>query len=220
MNQPSIISESTPFPDPPAAIRWFALLLCALVALSAIGGIVLGAIGRDWFLLAFEVCALLAGVLTGLTMLRVLREAPALALLCAGGVVFVGAVLSEPQLATSVLGSSTNVKSVAGVTILPYVYARIAIGLIFVALAGLVIGLRSPGRTARYTLTGVGLAVPVVGIASLFALPGPRVAILAMPGPLLLMLSLIGALVVIGFLATSAHCLIRAFDPPLPGEAA
>ena len=84
----------------PTPIRMICLVISVLTALTALAGIVIGVVDRDPFLTAFEVVVLLAsifGVLAGAGKLRGLEAAT---MLCAGGTVFVAAVLSEPSVIT------------------------------------------------------------------------------------------------------------------------
>lgn len=152
-----------------------------------------------WFMFGFELVVCLAGVLC-ILLGRGKFGSPALGLLCAGGAVAVATLFGY-------LGAGGVVW---GVGLKPLLAGRAGLGLCLAALAGAVQLQASPGNT-KLLIRGVVLAIPALGLP--LAAWTLRTATANWPEILRLSILMVGFVVVIGLIAASADCLIRAFAP-------
>ncbi len=153
----------------------------------------------NWILLAFEVVALLAGVVCVLAGLRVLREGPAITLLCVAGTIMTAALLGG-------VGSNWTVR---GFSLWPTMFLRTGLAGLLVALAGAELLSRRPGVSMPLLLRAVLWTVPLAlmigaGVLARSAWGGLH--------PLAqLLIVLFGGSLACVFSAGAAHYLIRAF---------
>ncbi|MDX2114151.1 MAG: hypothetical protein SFZ24_00840 [Planctomycetota bacterium] len=197
----------------PSTIALPALLTCAVVFLSALGGVALAASGSRWYFLAFEVVVLVVGLTGALTALHRLPSGPALSLLCTGGIVAAAAALSNPQMiAAAMRGQLTAPDVLAGINIVPLLLARLAAGVALIGLSGLAVLTRQPARSTGLLTRGIVAGAPILAALAVIALPGPRGVLLGISPILLIPVAIISAFC-LGILACiSGHCFIRAFE--------
>lgn len=200
-------------PGTPRPILMLTLLASLFCVITALGGIVLASIGQRWYMLAFEVCVLVTSVCGVLLGLGKLRAGPAMSIVCVGGVTLVGSILAEPAIVARVVQGSTSViPPIAGVNIVPWVYARVLIGLGLVALAGLTVLLRKPRVSLPLLVKGVLLGLPVAASGAFVVVPGLRSMVLSLPTLGQIILAIVGFFVIGALVSLSGHCLIRAFE--------
>lgn len=153
----------------------------------------------NWILLAFEVVAMMAGVVCVLAGLRVLREGPAITLFCVAGTIMTAALLGG-------VGSNWTVR---GFSLWLGLFLRAGIGGMLVALAGAELLSRRPGVSMPLLLRSVLWVLPLVsmiGAAVLLRGAWPNLHPLAQ-----MLLVLFGGALACVFAAGSAHYAIRAF---------
>lgn len=153
----------------------------------------------NWILLAFEVVAMMAGVVCVLAGVRVLREGPAITLLCVAGTIMTAALLGG-------VGSNWTVR---GFSLWPGLFLRAGIGGILVAFAGAELLSRRPGVSMPLVLRSVLWVLPLVLMivaAALLRGAWPNLHPLAQ-----MLLVLFGGALACVFAAGSAHYAIRAF---------
>ncbi len=197
----------------PKPIAGVALLISLACLLTAPGGIVLGVIGANWFLVAFEAVAFFSSVFGLLTAIGRFREAPALSLFCAGGSIMVAAMLAEPALVSRVLqGGTTAPAVIAGIPIAPFAIGRILAGALLVLLSAMTVLSRRPRQSLAYLVRGIVLGAPVAALGAVVLSARLRGMLPSLPGPLSVMLGVIGFFVVGALISLSAHNLIRAFE--------
>lgn len=198
---------------PPRIISLLALLASLFCALTALAGIPLAAMDQRWYMLAFEVVVLVSSSIGVLQGLGRVQTGPAIGMLCNGGVVCVAAILSEPTLVANVMQGSRNpIPPLLGISILPWILARLGTGAALIALSGLTVLLRKPGESFPLLVRGVLAGAPVVALAAAMVLPAVRGRFLALPGLAQVMLFIVGVFVVGVLVSISGHCIIRAFE--------
>lgn len=211
-------------PRPPKVI----LVLCLLISLAAMitaiaaGGLAILEITRTpkinqyWFLAAFNILILIAsgfGITAGLGRFL---TAPALAMVCAGGPMIVGAMLGEPALSARLLGQPVDPTVLSGVQIKYIALTQLGCGITMMLLASLTVFARAPGRSYPYAARFALSMVPVVGL-TIMVRKAPSI-FGAMPTWARVGVNLIALLGVIIFLSLAAHCLIRAYESGRPEE--
>lgn len=203
---------------PPKALLIPTGMLAGLVAMSAVGGIVLGAIGRQWFLIAFDSVVLVTCAFAALLALGRFRDAPALTTLIAAGATFTGAVLVEPSVATRFIqgGGGATGTVIAGVPLIPLALARVAAAFALGALAVLLALSRRPRLSGAYLLRAAALGLPVALLAGAALAPGVRHWLQNLPGAVIVLVVIFGFFIFGGLFAVSVHNLIRAFEVSLP----
>jgi hypothetical protein len=177
--------------------------LSALVLVTALPGAVMGFLAGNYFLGVLELVVILAASMGIPIGLGRFNRGPAIAVACVAGGVATPTVLSG----LSQLGP------LMGVTVRPWILARLGVCVIILACAGVVLIARRPAHSTRYLVRAVALGAPVVVFAGLWwKVPAFRAAIDGLHpivnGILWAVLGL-GGLVLV---SVSAHCLIRAFE--------
>lgn len=216
--------------EPPALPLWArALTLLISIACLALGawGVQFAArilLGQDppqqlWFILAFDLITFSCGVIGVLLAAGKFREAPATALLCIGGCVFIAGALYEPGLIQRAMGTHVTIEPIAGVNILPIAFAHMALGLLPIALAAILVLLARPARTVPHLARGlVFTGALAIGLAaSFFAVRRGWIAGWH-PAAIALTAVAIGFLFG-GLFAAAAHYVISAFIAGLPESA-
>lgn len=204
-------------PPTPRFLLVIVLLASGACALSALGGIALGVLGAAWFLLAFEVIVLLAGIMGVLVGIGRFRDAPALATLCVGGCVLVAAVLSEPTFVARLLqGSAGAAQTIAGVSLLPWALARAATGAGLIAVSALIVLSRRPAQSAPFLLRGVLYGAPVFAILAALVVPSVRGSLSGLPLSAIVAIAIAGFFVLGALFSVSVHNIIRAFEVAIP----
>jgi len=203
---------------PPKALLVLAGLLAALIALSAVGGIVLGVIGRQWFLIAFDTVVLVTCGFASLLALGRFRDAPALAALIGAGATFTGAVLVEPSVATRVIqgGGGATGTVIAGIPLIPLALARVGASFALGALGVLIALSRRPKQSIAYLVRAAILALPLAALAAAALVPAARQWANNLPGAVTVLAVIFGFFIFGALFAASVHCLIRAFEVNLP----
>lgn len=197
----------------PRSILALALVLSLLGALVAAGGIVLAAIDRNWFMLAFQCVALVAASMGVLIGANRIRTGHAIGLLCTGAVVGVTSLLSEPSIVGDLLEKKTiPVAAIAGVNIVPFVAGLVAASVSLAALAGLIVLLRKPGQSFPLLVKGLLLAIPVAGACAAITLPTVRATLFNLNPLAQTILVIVGAFILGVLTSISGHCIIRAFE--------
>lgn len=192
----------------PKIVAWVVGLLSAAVLVSAAGGGVLAVLAPRpyWAWLGFEVVVGVACVQGLLFAGGRFRDAPALALACVAGGVFLA----------SLLGRLSVLASVSGLAKDPWTLGRVlAAGLVGGSAAWLVLS-RNP-RSLGYLVRGVLCGVVPAGAAA-YAL-GPwrgLVPVGSLHPALVWGGGLVLGIVVGGLFCASVHCLIRAFEMGRP----
>lgn len=204
--------------NPPRALLVTTGLVAAVVALSAVGGIVLGAMGRQWFLIAFDSVVLLSCGFAALLAVGKFRDAPALTTLIAAAATFTGAVLVEPSVATRFIqgGGGTTGTVIAGVPLIPLALARLVAALALGGLAVLIALSRRPKESAAYLLRAALLAAPLALVAGAVMVPGVRSWAMNLPSAAQTLVVILGFFVLGALFSVSVHNLIRAFEVALP----
>jgi hypothetical protein len=204
-------------PPTPRILLLIVLLISAVCALTAVGGIVLGILGSAWFLVAFEVVVLFAGAMGVLTGVGRFREAPALATLCVGGCVFVAAVLSEPTFVARLLqGSSGAAQTIAGVSLRPLALGRAGAGALLIALSALMVLSRRPALSLPFLIRSVLCGAPVVAALASMFVPPVRQALSGLPLSAIVAIAIVGFFVLGALFSVSVQNLIRAFEVAIP----
>lgn len=208
-------------PSPPRPILLLILAISLVCGLTSLAGVALGFIGSAWFVLAFEVVTLAASVMGVLTGLGRFNDAPALAALCAGGCVFVAALLAEPTFAARLIqGDAGDSQVIAGVRLLPWAVARIAAGALLISLSALIVLIRRPRASLPLFLRGLAfLAIPAASLAAL-TFPGIRRSLDSLPGELLTALAIAGFFLFATLVSIALQHLIRAFEVAIDDESA
>jgi len=188
----------------------------ALAGLVALGGFGLGLAevvsgragpGAFWMML-FQLCAVVACVMGVLAGAGRFRSGPAMTPLIVSGVLLVAATLSEPALIRSGMPSLR----VLSIPLRPFALVEVVFALTLGGLSVLVVLLRKPKRTIPMTLIGLALVAPAMGAAVSFLLPPVR-AVLADWSPILLTVVVIGVLGVAGvLLSVGSQFIIRALE--------
>ena len=195
--------------------------LTGLVALAGIGIAVAGFAGGDmrqvvWFLMLWEVVALVAAIFSALAGLTGrFSSGPAMAFLIAAGAAFVGAVLSETAIVTQAMGRGGQWNVVAGIRLAPLMSVQLGLAGLLGVCAALAVLMRAPRRAVPSLVIGVLLlAPPMAGLAAL--------GMVRFRGPLLSWVgnhvvvgtALIGlvSVVLAGLLCVGVHKVIRAFE--------
>lgn len=190
-------------PAPPVIPMRLVALLSLLTLPTAIAGCVMGFLAGNYFVAALEVCVILAagmGVPIGLGRFN---RGPAIAVACVAGGVATPTVLS----------GLAQVGPLMGVEVRPWILARLAVGLIILAMAAVVLMARRPARSIALAVRGVALGAPVVIFAGAWwKAPAFRDALDALHplvgGVLWAVIGLVGLILV----SVSGHCLIRALE--------
>lgn len=204
-------------PPTPRFLLVLVLLASAACVLTALGGVALGVLGSAWFLLAFEIIVLMAGLMGVLVGLGRFRDAPALATLCVGGCVFVAAVLSEPTFVARVLqGSSGAAQSIAGFNLRPWALGRAGLGACLMVVSALIVLSRRPSLSLPFLIRGVLYGAPVLAILAALFVPPVRAALSGLPLSAIVAIAIVGFFVLGAFFSISVQNIIRAFEVAIP----
>jgi len=199
----------------PYALRVPCVLLSVVVAISAVAGLVIAIRQGPPILVGFEAIVLLATIFSAFIGLGKFREAPAMGILIAGTAIFTGAILGETDVFLVLRGIGRGAAT-SGVDILPYAIVRLCIGLVFIAMGGMIVLLQKPGRSFALLFRGILLAIPIAAIGVALSWGPTRSVIFGLNGYILAGLALIAIFIFGGFLAASGHWIIRAFEAGLP----
>lgn len=194
-------------------IRLLSLMLGWVIALSALIGAatalapLLTADQRPaWVLFGFELTVLSAGVVGIMFGRGRFSDAPGLALACVAGTV----------LAASALGWQGAGRQVAGVSLTPFLLARVALAAALGLAAAACVLSRAPGGKAwRLAILGAVFGVPVVVAAAALVHPAGRHAIESALGTSAGVHAAVGVaafLVFGGLLSASVHLVVQAFE--------
>lgn len=207
-------------PKPPRLLLLSVLLLSLYCAATGAVGAALGVIGDAWFVFAFSLVTLLASLFGVAVGLGRSAEAPALATLCVGGCVFVGAVLAEPTFVARVLeGSSVQSRIIAGVNLRFWALSHVGVGAALIALSGLIVLARRPSESLRMLLRGALFAAPVVVCLGLLAAPSIRARVATLPQAVIVSLVIVAFFVLGVLLSIAVQNVIRAFEIAIPDAA-
>lgn len=201
---------------PPVWLRRTIGGLSALGALVALAGLGLGlgqivggqaSPGAFWMVL-FQLCVLVAGVMGVLSGAGRFSSGPAMTPLIVGGVLFVGAIFSEPSLVRSGMPRL----EVMGVPLRPLALTELVFALALGGLSLLVVLIRKPKKTIPMTLIGLALVAPAMAAAVSFLLPQVR-AILSGWSPIVMTLVVVAVLGIAGvLLSIGSQFVIRAIE--------
>jgi hypothetical protein len=189
-------------PAPPRGAPAGALVLSALLGLSAVVFAVLAALHSPkpaWFMMGFELVMIAASAMGILTGLGRFREGPAMALGCVAAVTAVAAYLGY-------LGAG---KQLYAHSLLPLLVAREGLAACLAVVGAWMVLARRPDRSLPAFLRGVACGVP---IPLLLAAAWRWRAAINTSGIMQTMVATVGFLVLTGLLAASVHLLIRAFQ--------
>lgn len=183
------------------------------VLVSALGAGVIGAMVQPtpaWFLVAFEAVIALAGAFGVAVALGRPRDGALLAVLCVAGCIGAG----------SLFGYLGVGRQLMGVSLTPFLGARLAAAALLVGLAGVAVLGMEPRRAVRDLVLGSVFGVPPLLTAALAARGVLTRLMDALPGPLGLIIVTLLAVAAGACLCASVHLLVRAFTPPgLPSRA-
>ncbi len=198
----------------PKVVRILVGVLCAAVALSALGLIAVGvfaAYATPWILIGFESVVVLSAALGLVFCFNRFQEAQGLAIVCTAGTVAFAAFCTWLSLANHELIIDPDKP---GVSYTPVAAARIATGGLLALIAAYAVLRRNPGRSASYIVrASLALAPVVVFLVWSGLFPGSaRSAAAAMPGWLLATAAFVGSIVGLTLISVGLHCIIRAFE--------
>jgi hypothetical protein len=195
----------------PAAAKWTVIGLSALVALSALAGVIAAPLAPRlvettapaWWLFAFELLALVAGV-AGLFAARpAFAQAPGLGLLCVAGMI----------VASSVCGYLGVQGSFGPHSLREWLLARLAAGGLIVLAAAYAVLSRNP-RSFGSIARGLACLAPVVVLGGLAF--WKRAAVMGVLNDLnafiRIAISITAMLAVAALVCAGVHLLIRAFE--------
>lgn len=212
--------QSTPIvemPRPPAFVRIVALIgsVVAMASALAVLGLAIANTQQGARLAydtgAFEVMILVAGVFGIFVGLGRYRSGPALALACVAGTIAVGSLLGMLGSDMPYHGiSRMGVKKFNGVSLAPFLDARLLMACVLGAAAAATVLSRRPNQSYKDAAIGLILGVPAVVIVAV--LWSMRSAMSAWTPALQGLAVVFGGLVVLGFLAASVHMVVRAFE--------
>lgn len=190
----------------PRLIMMGAGMIGGFVALSAAGVIVIALVAspREWWMVLSEPVVLVSGLMAvGLGLGR-FREAPGLTLLCVAGGVALG----------TAMGFQGSGRSVAGVSLVPWLGARLAAAATLGALGAIAVLARAPERSLRPLVLGLGCGVGALSMLVGWqqGLIGRGLGGLAPGAQLAAGMSL--AVLWGGLLAACVHALVAAFKAP------
>ncbi len=211
-------------PTPPKPV--LVLVMLASLAAAVLGGactaLALIEVARTpkinqlYFLAAFGVVAVIAGVFGVLTGRNRFRTGPALAMLCVSGPLMAGAMLGEPALSARLLGQPVEPMVLSGVPIKHLALAQLGCGVLVLVCIPLTVFTRNPGRCWGYVARAIAAAAPMA--ASLLLFRYFPVIFPSAPGAVRWGVGALVFFVVVAFFSISMHCLIRAFEAGRPGE--
>lgn len=179
----------------------YVAVLCALVGLSALGGVGLAAFNSRpiWFLLGFEVVIAFASVFGVLLGLGRFNDAPALGLLCVAGAVGGGSLLGF-------LSARHNLS----IDPYPFLLAREVAAAALIATAALIVLFRRPRESLPKFAAGVGCGAALVLVgAGAWMFRGQLGALGTVAGAVI---GLIVSALMLGLLAAAVHLLVAAFE--------
>lgn len=200
-------------------VRLLVSLLSTGVGLSALVG--LGLMLRtpkpSWFFVEFEVVIVAAAIFGVFLGMGRFREAPALTLVCIAGAIGFG----------SLLGYLGAAKALLGVSLTPWLYARVGASVALAAVAGLNVLARHPGRSLPALSRGVIFGTVFVGVVAGGWVASKQLASANAPGAVKLIAFLLVSSIALGLIAAAVHYLVKAFaagrldalpeTPPKPG---
>ncbi|MGE3106809.1 MAG: hypothetical protein AB7G11_09005 [Phycisphaerales bacterium] len=184
-----------------AVLGWIVLVSGAAGVVASLTNTIPGAGWRPvWFMFGFESVVLASGVISVMLGRGRFGAAP-LGLTCVAGTVLVASVFGF-------LGAG---RQVWGVGLEPVLIGRVVLALALGAVAGAVRLEDHPGGTGLLIrgviLAAPALAIPIVAYAM-------RASIASWPALLSISLAMVAFVAVVGFIAASLDCLIRAFSGP------
>lgn len=190
--------------------------LSALAGLVALSGFGLGLAeivggqaspGAFWMML-FQLCALVACVMGVLSGAGRFTSGPAMTPLIVGGVLLVSAIFSEPSLVRSGMPRL----EVMGVPLRPLALSELVFALALGGLSLMVVLIRKPKKTVPMILIGLALVAPAMGAAVSFLLPQVR-TMMSGWSPIVMTLVVVGVLGVAGvLLSIGSQFVIRAIE--------
>lgn len=206
---PETSCEVTPEPLH-AAVRVLSGASALALAGSSVFMWVLLARDWDWFVGLFELVVSASAAVVAVAALGRFRAGPALALVCAGGSVFVSSVLTEPGIAGRLLSSRPALLSVGGFEVIRVMLPRIGVGAALIGLAMVAVWLRRPGRSWWYLWRSAAAFAPVaaVGVYAQRGAPG----LSALPGVAAFFVWVLVFFVVVALISASGHCFIRSLE--------
>lgn len=185
---------------PPLAARMLAVAGAVGVMVTSLFGLYRGGLGSEhaaWFVIAFEVVAILSAAFALAAGLGRFASAAGMTLLCCAGAIGAGAFLA---------------RLASGQQVLPtwFFMARGVLTVMLLCAAALAVLARNPGPAARFLTRAALFGVPLVAIVAGAWLARHQLA--GMSDTLKLVGGLVGFLVVTGLAAGAVHCAIRAFE--------
>ncbi len=188
------------------------LALALFCAVTALAGMVIAALGQQWYMLAFEAVVLITAVPCAILAARREGSGHAMAMLCLGGVVGVTATLIDPNLVKALIQrQAPNVQPVGGVNIMPWLLARFACSALLGVMSALTVLLRRPGRSFPLLLKGIAIGLPVMAVGVAVVVPSLRNKILGLSPVGLIVLAIAGTVILGALISASGHLIIRAF---------
>ncbi len=197
-------------PRVPMAIRGVSLLVGVGVGLLALWQ-TYGALTRTdpgWFLVGFEALTLSGCVFAVLIGLGKFRSGPALAMLCVAGTILVG----------TVLGYTADRATYRGILQHQVSAGRIGASVLMLAMAGVTVWARRPGKSLKALVIGCvlgGAGVAATGAWMFTSLPATLAGIHPMVKTLAF---LFGGLLVVGLISAGTHYAIRSLEFGREGE--
>lgn len=190
--------------------------ISALAGVLALGGFGLGLAsvvsgsagpGAFWMML-FQLCAVVACVMGVLSGAGRFRSGPAMTPLIVAGVLLVASTLSEPSL----IRSGMPRLEVMGVPLRLLAMAELLAALVMGGLSAMIVILRKPRKTLPMLLIGLALLAPAMGAAVGVLLPSVRSALTGL-SPVVLTLAVVGAMgVLIVLVSVGSQFVIRAIE--------
>jgi len=158
-----------------------------------------------WVLVGSELMAIVAAVFGVLLGLGKFRDAPAFAAACAGGCFLIASAMAW-------IGAYPA-RSVASVSIEPWIFARVGAGLAILAI-GCWLVLARDRAAMRLAIRGIALGAPVLIVVALIVTGRAKPAFTALgslPGAFRALVAIIVFLILAGLFAASVDTLVKAF---------
>lgn len=164
-----------------------------------------------WFASSFALVMGVACAMGALAGSGRLRGAEPLTLLCVGGTLFVGAVLSDASLAARALGRPANSPVFVGMNMQWIMLGLLGVGLLMMGLSAVTTIARDRRASVPHVARGVAFAAPILAMAGLWKVQATRAMILNLPGWALAILALIGMVLLVVCASASVHYLVKGF---------
>ncbi|TVQ32549.1 MAG: hypothetical protein EA376_05465 [Phycisphaeraceae bacterium] len=193
----------------------FILAPAGLVSLVALIGGVVGLVMAlrlgDWFAIGFDLTVIVAGAMGVMVGLGRFRASHALALLCIGGAIAVSGLLAFAASSRADAAQGMGVM-VRGTLRDPLTLSRYGVGALLMALSGVILALRRPGKSLPLLAMGAGLCLPAAIAAGIGLHPTSRDWLAGLPPLLLTVIAFVAFFTLLVCVSAGLHCIIRAFE--------